>query len=106
MATVRMLILAVALLSAQSAFAKKHSPEAFNKLTAVDMAPGKAPRLVHGASGLSSGENRYLENLPMQLSSPIAKIKKAKYVPVAKSKKSSRKARPTATARDSSGSGF
>jgi hypothetical protein len=80
---------AAALLSAFAAFiptasAQVHSPDAYNKLTAVHQAPGQAPRSVHGASELSNRESRYLESLPMQLDGAIRKVKKSKYAPEAK----------------------
>ncbi|MGZ3692837.1 MAG: hypothetical protein ACXWQO_01215 [Bdellovibrionota bacterium] len=66
---------------AVSAMADVVPPEAFNKLTAVELAPGNAPGLNGGVYALSSFEPRFKERLPVQLSSAIAKVKRSKYRP-------------------------
>jgi len=113
MATKFLFMLAAALLSAPAAFAEVHTPEAYKRLTAVPMAPGKAPRLVNGMSDLSNRENRHLESLPMQLEGAVRKVKKAKYAPQGEvqrvkkmQKKSKRKSLPRNTARDSNTAEF
>lgn len=67
---------------AVAAMAEVHRPEAYEKLTSVELAPGHAPRLINGVSDLSVRESRHTEKLPMQLSGAMKKIKKAKYAPL------------------------
>ncbi len=64
-----------------AAMAEVHHPEAYERLTAVEMAPGQAPRLINGVSVLESRESRHTEKLPMQLRGAVKKIKKTKYAP-------------------------
>ena len=87
MRTLKHKISAAALLSLTIAFVAplaqaeiRHS-EAYEKLTAVPLSPGHAPRLVHGISDLAQIENRHPEKLPVQLDGAIRKIKKRNYVP-------------------------
>ena len=81
MATKFLLLLAAALLSAPAAMAEVQAPAAYEQLTAVPLAPGKAPRLMNGVSDLSTRESLHREQLPMQLEGAMSKIKKAKYAP-------------------------
>jgi hypothetical protein len=64
-----------------SAIAEVAEPEAYIKLTAVELAPENAPRLTVGMNDLSRFEAKYQEKLPLQLSGAISKVKKAKYQP-------------------------
>jgi hypothetical protein len=66
---------------AAAAMAEVNPPEAYHKLTAVELAPGNAPSLNAGVYALSSFEPRFKERLPMQLTGAMAKVKKAKYRP-------------------------
>jgi hypothetical protein len=87
--------IAVSLMSgafcAASAMADAPRPEAYQKLTAVELKPGYAPRLNHGFQELSGNERRYQEKLPMQLEGAIKKVKAAKYKPHRKLKAKPRK---------------
>ena len=66
---------------AVNAVAEVKHPVAFEGLTAIHLAPGHAPRTMHGITELSSGESRHQEKLPMQLDSAMKKVKKTKYSP-------------------------
>lgn len=69
------------LFSALSAMAEVASPDAYMQLTHVDMRAENAPRLQYGLSELSSGERRFQERLPIQLSGPMSHIARTKYNP-------------------------
>lgn len=71
------------LASSYSCFAEVKRPEAYEKLTAVELEPGQAPRFVHGISDLAKLEKRHRERLPMQLEGATKRIKKKKYTPSA-----------------------
>lgn len=71
----------VGLVSGLAAHAEIRHADAYEALTAVQLAPGHAPRTVNGVAELAGREQRHHEALPMQLSQPMAKIKKAKYEP-------------------------
>ena len=62
-----------------SAMAEVHHPEAYENLTAVELAPGNAPRLLNGVSELSGSEHGRQERLPMQLTGAMKRLQKAKY---------------------------
>lgn len=64
-----------------SAFAEVAEPEAYVKLTAVELAPENAPRLHAGLKDLSGAEAKYQERLPLQLAGAMEKVKRAKYKP-------------------------
>jgi hypothetical protein len=84
------LLIAASLMSgalcAASAMADAPRPEAYQRLTAVELQPGHAPRLNGGFQELSGNERRYSEKLPMQLEGAIKKVKAAKYKPQRKPK--------------------
>jgi hypothetical protein len=84
MSTNKLFILAwMSLLSsafcAMSALADVARPEAYQKLTAVDLNPGHAPGLRSGFTYLAGAEQRYGERLPLQLDGAIKKVKSSKY---------------------------
>lgn len=56
-------------------------PNEYITLTAVELAPEKAPRLNGGMKDLGDFEGLYDEKLPMQLTKSMRKIEKAKYRP-------------------------
>ena len=69
-------------LCAWSAFADYnpgYNANAYQSLNSVSMQEAKLPRTDRGVNDLSIREARYREHLPMQLSGPLQKIKKAKY---------------------------
>ena len=66
---------------AVSAFAEIHRPQAYDSLTAVELAPSQAPRSVHGVADLSGSEKRHPERLPLQLRGAVKKVEKKKYAP-------------------------
>lgn len=72
---------------AAAAMAEVNPPEAYHKLTAVELAPENAPGLNGGVYALSNFESRYKERLPMQLSGAVEKVKKAKYRPASRRQK-------------------
>jgi hypothetical protein len=66
---------------AMSAMADAPRPEAYQRLTAVQLQPAETPRLAHGFSDLSGNERRFQEKLPLQLEGAIRKVKATKYKP-------------------------
>lgn len=64
---------------AVSAMANVNHPEAYKQLTAIEMAPEHTPRYNAGVYALASGERRYQERLPIQLSGAMKKIERTKY---------------------------
>jgi hypothetical protein len=66
---------------AVSAMADITPPEAYTKLTAVELQPGNAPGLNGGVYALTNFETRYKERLPVQLTGAMSKVKRAKYRP-------------------------
>lgn len=67
---------------AASAMADVSRPEAYKRLTAVQLAPGHAPKLEKGFSSLSNSERAYGERLPLQLRGPVKKIESVRYIRV------------------------
>jgi hypothetical protein len=67
--------------SSVSALASYNKPQYYQSLTAVELAPGQAPRLQRGFSDLAGAERRYGERLPLQLRGPMKKVQSQKYQP-------------------------
>jgi hypothetical protein len=64
-----------------SAMADVGRPDAYVQLTHVELDTENAPKLINGMSELSSGEPRFQERLPIQLTGPMSHIARAKYKP-------------------------
>ncbi len=62
-----------------SAVAQVSQPDAYQRLTAVDLSPDSSPRTMNGLSDLAGSEPRYREHLPLQLSSAITRINRTEY---------------------------
>ena len=76
-----LLCLFSALTATTVAFAAVSEPDAYAQLTDVEMAPGSAPASEFGMFDLNNSERKHKEKLPVQLTGPLKKIQKAKYLP-------------------------